>query len=345
VKAELGSGQSLQGGVQSRMSAAFGYDFSGVRVHTDAKAGELSSQLNARAFTIGSDVAFAGGEYQPGTLIGDALIAHELAHVVQQSDGISASIPQRKSEGNDNLLEKDADRAVVGVVMSQLSAGSKSSSTLAPRLAATLRSGLRLQRCKSTGDSPTSGTLSKVTVGHFRNTGSTADSGENNCANCPRKLGLWENSGHNGMEVRGDIDGHRPDAQYDFKRTKERATWKKVGATWTQVSHVGPGEDDDKTDDDESLTPVNNHIYSEDIPGFEGLNDPLGDAAATEEVYKASFVESVNVKVGSGSWAKNSNDFLWHSITWLEKVAGQWRRKPGANEIEAGATNVGTGDP
>ena len=81
------------------MSAAFGYDFSGVRVHTDAKAGELSSQLNARAFTIGSDVAFAGGEYQPGTLIGDALIAHELAHVVQQGGGTPAGGAQRKDAG------------------------------------------------------------------------------------------------------------------------------------------------------------------------------------------------------------------------------------------------------
>ncbi len=66
VKEQLGSGQSLDGGVQSRMSAAFGYDFSGVRVHTDAKAGELSGQLQARAFTIGRDVAFAGGEVQAG---------------------------------------------------------------------------------------------------------------------------------------------------------------------------------------------------------------------------------------------------------------------------------------
>jgi hypothetical protein len=64
VKEQLGSGQSLDGRVQSQMSSAFGYDFSGVRVHADARAGELSGQLNARAFTIGSDVAFAGGEYR-----------------------------------------------------------------------------------------------------------------------------------------------------------------------------------------------------------------------------------------------------------------------------------------
>ena len=97
VKEQLGSGHSLDGRVQSQMSSAFGYDFSSVRVHTDAKAGELSSQLNARAFTIGSDVAFAGGEYKPGTLVGDALIAHELAHVVQQGGGTGGRRPRAKT--------------------------------------------------------------------------------------------------------------------------------------------------------------------------------------------------------------------------------------------------------
>jgi hypothetical protein len=66
------------------LQPAFGADFSGVRVHTDATAQGLSDTLNAHAFTIGTDIAFAPGEYQPGTVVGDALIAHELAHVVQQ---------------------------------------------------------------------------------------------------------------------------------------------------------------------------------------------------------------------------------------------------------------------
>ena len=57
------------------MGAAFGHDFSSVRVHTDSSDAALSDQLNARAFTIGSDIAFGSGEYQPGTMIGDALIA------------------------------------------------------------------------------------------------------------------------------------------------------------------------------------------------------------------------------------------------------------------------------
>jgi hypothetical protein len=163
VKAELGSGQSLQGGVQSRMSAAFGYDFSGVRVHTDAKAGELSSQLNARAFTIGSDVAFAGGEYQPGTPIGDALIAHELAHVVQQGGGKQAG-PQTKDAGlgDDGSLEQDADRSAVGAVVAAWTGARKGLAEIGVNGLPRLKSGLKLQRCASCGKAPPANAPGKV---------------------------------------------------------------------------------------------------------------------------------------------------------------------------------------
>ena len=163
VKAELGSGQSLHGGVQSRMSAAFGYDFSGVRVHTDAKAGELSSQLNARAFTIGSDVAFAGGEYQPGTLIGDALIAHELAHVVQQGGGKQAG-PQTKDAGlgDDGSLEQDADRSAVGAVVAAWTGARRGLTEIGANALPRLKSRLKLQRCASCGKAPPANVPGKV---------------------------------------------------------------------------------------------------------------------------------------------------------------------------------------
>jgi hypothetical protein len=148
VKEQLGSGQALDGRVQGRMSSAFGYDFSGVRVHTDSKAGELSSQLNARAFTIGSDVAFAGGEYTPGTLVGDALIAHELAHVVQQGGGKEAG-PQTKDTGlsDDSSLEQDADRSAVGVVVAGLTGAKKGLAEVGANALPRLKSGLKLQKC------------------------------------------------------------------------------------------------------------------------------------------------------------------------------------------------------
>ena len=62
----------------------FGRDFSGVRVHTGAQAAEAAQSVNARAFTVGTDVVFGAGEYAPGTSDGRRLLAHELTHVVQQ---------------------------------------------------------------------------------------------------------------------------------------------------------------------------------------------------------------------------------------------------------------------
>ncbi|HKV78351.1 MAG TPA: DUF4157 domain-containing protein [Candidatus Sulfotelmatobacter sp.] len=146
VRSQLGSGHSLDSRVQSQMSSAFGHDFSGVRVHTDTSAEKLSSDLQARAFTIGSDVAFASGEYRPGTLIGDALIAHELAHVVQQRRGGMADAPQRKSD--DSALEQDADRAAAGAFACSSTQGLVGARSFWRGLAPTLRSGLRLSRCK-----------------------------------------------------------------------------------------------------------------------------------------------------------------------------------------------------
>jgi hypothetical protein len=79
------AGQALEGTVRRRMEDALGADLSGVRVHDDARADALSRSLGARAFTAGRDVFFARGEYAPASASGQRLIAHELAHVVQQS--------------------------------------------------------------------------------------------------------------------------------------------------------------------------------------------------------------------------------------------------------------------
>jgi hypothetical protein len=86
-----GCGQTLDENVRGRMESAIGADFSGVRVHTDARADRLSRAVNARAFTVGQDVYFREGAYQPGSSSGRELLAHELTHVVQQSGGAQAN--------------------------------------------------------------------------------------------------------------------------------------------------------------------------------------------------------------------------------------------------------------
>jgi hypothetical protein len=80
-----GRGATLPVATQSFMNQAFGTDFSSVRVHTDGAAASLSQQLNARAFTYGSDIYFNRGEFAPESSEGKRLLGHELTHVLQQT--------------------------------------------------------------------------------------------------------------------------------------------------------------------------------------------------------------------------------------------------------------------
>src|SRR2546425_13179281 len=84
-------GQPLDAGTRAFMEPRFGHDFSQVRVHTDSRAAESAQAVNALAYTVGRDVVFGEGEYEPGTSHGRRLLAHELTHVVQQASNISTS--------------------------------------------------------------------------------------------------------------------------------------------------------------------------------------------------------------------------------------------------------------
>jgi hypothetical protein len=85
-------GDPIDPDTRSFMEARFGHDFSRVRVHTDAEAAASARAVNARAYTVGRDVVFGNGRYAPQTSAGRHLLAHELAHVVQQS-GDTSSYP------------------------------------------------------------------------------------------------------------------------------------------------------------------------------------------------------------------------------------------------------------
>lgn len=77
-------GQPLDGATRVFMGSRLGADFRDVRVHTDAQAAESARGVSARAYTVGHDIVFGDGHWQPHTTAGRRLLAHELAHVVQQ---------------------------------------------------------------------------------------------------------------------------------------------------------------------------------------------------------------------------------------------------------------------
>jgi len=143
----LGSGQPLEGGLRSRMESAFGRDLSQVRTHTDGNAAGVAGSIDARAFTVGSDVGFGAGQYRPGTLVGDAIIAHELAHVVQQDAARPALTPKRKGATQSTALERDADRSALGAVASVWGRAKGAMAGFAQNAMPRLTSELRLQRC------------------------------------------------------------------------------------------------------------------------------------------------------------------------------------------------------
>jgi hypothetical protein len=78
-------GQPLDAGTRGFMESRFGYDFGNVQIHNDSHAHQSSADINALAYTNGNHIAFGAGQYQPNTISGRQLLAHELVHVVQQN--------------------------------------------------------------------------------------------------------------------------------------------------------------------------------------------------------------------------------------------------------------------
>ena len=91
IAASRDAGSPLPRHSRQFMENSFQSDFANVRIHADSEANSLSHQLHAHAFTVGRDVFFASGQYQPGTPAGDRLLAHELTHVLQQGHANSLS--------------------------------------------------------------------------------------------------------------------------------------------------------------------------------------------------------------------------------------------------------------
>ncbi|GAA1383375.1 DUF4157 domain-containing protein [Catellatospora chokoriensis] len=88
VSAGLAShGAPLDAIIRDEMESKFGFDFGQVRVHTDSTAARSAAAVSARAYTVGRDVVFGADQYAPQTASGQRLLAHELAHTVQQADG------------------------------------------------------------------------------------------------------------------------------------------------------------------------------------------------------------------------------------------------------------------
>jgi hypothetical protein len=142
-----GGGQALDEATRTFMESRFSRDFADVRVHTDAGAADSARAVDALAYTSGRDIVFGDGQYTPGSAGARRLLAHELAHVVQQREGTSApgQVLQRKakairfqdeptldeiSDGKKVLKEKDTGEAVIRITTALAELGIYTLSTI-----------------------------------------------------------------------------------------------------------------------------------------------------------------------------------------------------------------------
>jgi hypothetical protein len=109
-------GRSLPASARAALEPGFGRDFSGVRVHTDAKAAESARAVQARAYTVGQDIVFGAGQYDPDSVAGLHLLAHELTHTVQTDGGIHRAPAEDLAIGTINdPAEREATAAADAV--------------------------------------------------------------------------------------------------------------------------------------------------------------------------------------------------------------------------------------
>lgn len=129
-----GGGSPLDRDTRGFMESRLGADFGDVRVHTDSKAAESARSVQAYAYTVGSDVVFQSGKYEPDSESGKRMLAHELTHVVQQRSGPVAGTEapggikvSHPSDSFEQAAESSADRAMSSAQPAPIAAGAPAS--------------------------------------------------------------------------------------------------------------------------------------------------------------------------------------------------------------------------
>ncbi len=105
IIARRGMGKPLPDEARTEMEAGFGADFSKVRIHDDAEAARMASEMRAQAFTTSYDIYFNDGKYDPESMMGRVLLAHELTHVIQQGEAERKVKPENIEQNNQKRNE------------------------------------------------------------------------------------------------------------------------------------------------------------------------------------------------------------------------------------------------
>lgn len=131
----VGSGRPLEPALRQDMEQRFGQDFSRVRVHSGTTAEQSAKDVNANAYTVAQNVVFGAGRFAPGSHEGRWLLAHELAHTIQQR-GVDAGVQRFSPDwltAEDDSLEHEANHAAQKVVTAGFAHVVGSARTVAPQ--------------------------------------------------------------------------------------------------------------------------------------------------------------------------------------------------------------------
>ena len=107
----LGAGHPMDAPARAFFEPRFGRDLGDIRIHRSPAASAAASLVQAKAFTLGSDVVFGAGRGEPGTAVGDRLLAHEIAHVVQHLDRRAAGSAIRRQRLDPDVEGREAEPA------------------------------------------------------------------------------------------------------------------------------------------------------------------------------------------------------------------------------------------
>ncbi|MEZ4462943.1 MAG: DUF4157 domain-containing protein [bacterium] len=152
---DLGPGAALDGATASRMTGALGADLGAVRIHTGPVAAAKAAAVDAVAFAVGPNIVMGARAPAAGTVEGDALLAHELAHTVQQADAARDPVARLQPIGAESGAAEDHADDVAAEAAVALHGGDKAAKpSLLQRLGGWFSSTVRLQRC-SGGVDPT----------------------------------------------------------------------------------------------------------------------------------------------------------------------------------------------
>ena len=128
-RAAASSGSALPGELRERFESSLGTDLSGVRIHTGSESQTAAKAVGAKAYTTGQDVHFGAGQYDPSSSEGMFLIAHEVAHTVQQAGAAPTRQHKLEVTSSGDAAEIEADRAAEAMVAGRsTSIGSRAAS-------------------------------------------------------------------------------------------------------------------------------------------------------------------------------------------------------------------------